>query len=146
LSEVVHVHLDLLTASVYVERFEVVRRCVVAEAGLFIGWGAVISGREKEALEGFGEVQGFWARMQQEGRIESFETVLLEPHGGDLAGFILVRGTREQVDAARIDEDFRRRVVRGGMVLHGLGVVSATLGEGLEQAASLYQEVLDETT
>jgi hypothetical protein len=119
---------------------------VVAEAGLFIGWGTVISGREKEALDAFGEVQAFWARMQQEGRIESFETVLLEPHGGDLAGFILVRGAREQVDAARVDEEFRRRVVRAGMLLNGLGVVSATLGDGLQQAASLYQQVLDERT
>ena len=114
------------------------------EAGLFIGWGAVISGREKEALEGFGDAQAFWTQMQQDGRIESFDTVLLEPHGGDLAGFILVRGSREQIDAARLDEAFRRRVVRGGMVLERLGVVSATLGEGLEQAAGLYQQVLDE--
>jgi hypothetical protein len=118
----------------------------VAEAGLFIGWGAVISGREKEALEAFGDDQAFWARMQEDGRIESFETVLLEPHGGDLAGFILVRGTREQLNAARIDEDFRRRVVRGGMVVARLGVVTATVDEGLQQAMSVYQRVLDETT
>jgi hypothetical protein len=118
----------------------------MAEAGLFIGWGAVISGREKEALDAFRDVQGFWERMQQDGRIESFETVLLEPHGGDLEGFILVRGTREQVDAVRIDEEFQRRVVSGGMVLNRLGVVSATLGEGLQQAASLYEQVLGEMT
>ena len=118
----------------------------MAEAGLFIGWGAVISGREKEALEGFGDAQAFWAQRQQDGRIESFDTVLLEPHGGDLAGFILVRGTREQIDAARVDQDFRRMVVRGGMVLERVGVVSAMLGEGLEQAASLYQQVVAEMT
>jgi hypothetical protein len=116
------------------------------EAGLFIGWGAVMSGREKEALEGFGDAQDFWARMQQDGRIESFETVLLEAHGGDLAGFILVRGTREQIDAARVDEEFRRQVVRAGMLLDRVGVVTAMLGEGIQQAASLYAQVLDELT
>jgi hypothetical protein len=118
----------------------------MAEAGLFIGWGVVVRGREKKAVEVLGDDQAFWARLQQDGRIESFETVLLDAHGGDLAGFILLRGTREQVDNARKDEDFRRRVARGGMVVERLGVVGATLGDGLQQLMTMYAQVLDETT
>jgi hypothetical protein len=118
----------------------------MAEAGLFIGWGVVVRGREKKALEVFGDDQAFWARLQQDGRIESFETVLLDAHGGDLTGFILVRGTREQVNDARNDEDFRRRVARGGMVVERLGVVGATLGDGLPRVMAMYDQVLDETT
>ena len=34
----------------------------MAEAGLFIGWGRDVRGRETKALEGFGDIQGFWAR------------------------------------------------------------------------------------
>src|SRR5215211_4002382 len=56
----------------------------MAEAALFIGWGAPISGREATGLEIFNESVEYWGRLQQEGRIESFEVVLLYPYGGDL--------------------------------------------------------------
>ena len=118
----------------------------MAEAGLFLGWGVVVRGRELKALEVFNDDQAFWARVQQEGRIESFETAILEPHGGDLAGFILLRGTREQLNEVRNDEEFRRRVARAGLIVERLGVVPATLGDGLQQLMSVYQEVLDEAT
>jgi len=75
-----------------------------------------------------------------------FRDGALEPHGGDLAGFILLRGTREQLDSARNDEDFRRRVARAGLIVERLGVVQATLGDGLLQLMSLYREVADEAS
>jgi hypothetical protein len=118
----------------------------MADAGLFIGWGAPVRGREKRALEVFGDDQAFWARMQQDGRIESYETVILEPHGGDLAGFILVRGTSGQLDDLTADEDFRRRRARAGLIVEGLGTVQATLGDGLQQLMSIYQQAVDEWT
>ena len=65
----------------------------MADAGLFIGWGEVVRGRETEALEVFNETLAYYGRLQEEGAIESFEPVFLEPHGGDLSGFILIRGT-----------------------------------------------------
>jgi len=118
----------------------------MAEAGLFIGWGAVVRGREKKAIEVLGDDQGVWARAQEDGRIESFETVLLDPHGGDLTGFILVRGTREQLDEIRNDDELRRRIARGDLLVERLGVVRATLGDGLPQLMNEYQELLDEMT
>jgi hypothetical protein len=118
----------------------------MAEAGLFIGWGSVVRGREQKAIEALGDDLGFWARLQQEGRIESFETVLLEPHGGDLGGFLLVRGTREQFDEIQNDEEFQRRVARGDLFVERLGVVRAALGESVQRQMTLYQEVFAETT
>ena len=69
----------------------------MADAGLFIGWGAPVRGREAKGLEVVGEALAYYGRLQQEGAIESFETALLEPHGGDLQGFILLRGSEEAV-------------------------------------------------
>ena len=57
----------------------------MADFGLFIGFGAPVRGRERQAIQGFSEVFEYNSRLQQEGEIESFETVLLEPHGGNLA-------------------------------------------------------------
>ena len=64
----------------------------MANAALVIGWGPVVPGREQKALQVFGEAIQYYTRLQQQGQIESFEPVALEPHGGDLNGFLLVRG------------------------------------------------------
>ena len=69
----------------------------MADAGLFIGWGAPVRGREAQGLEVFGEALAYYGRLQQEGVIEGFETAILEPHGGDLQGFVLVRGSEERL-------------------------------------------------
>jgi hypothetical protein len=114
------------------------------EAGLFIGWGAPVRGREAKGLEVFNEGVEFWGRLQQEGRIESFEVVLLYPHGGDLLGFSLLRGTHDQLNDVGGDEEFLRLTTRAGLIVEGLGVVRAVLGEGLEQQIGLFQQAVQE--
>ena len=116
----------------------------MAEAGLFVGWGAPVRGREAKGLEVFNESIAYWGRLQQEGRIESFEVVLLYPHGGDLGGFSLLRGTHEQLNEVGGDEEFLRLTARAGLIVERLGVVRAVLGEGLEQQIGIYQQAVSE--
>src|SRR3954468_7542384 len=99
----------------------------MADAGLFIGWGEPIQGREAKGLEVFNETIAYYGRLQGEGKIESFEVALLEPHGGDLGGFIMVRGSSEQMSTLRADEEFERMVTRATLVVHGVGCVSAAI-------------------
>jgi hypothetical protein len=77
----------------------------MANATLVIGWGPAVQGREQKALQVFSEAIQYYTRLQQQGQIDSFEPVALEPHGGDLNGFLLVGGdpisTREGVVPAR---------------------------------------------
>ena len=58
----------------------------------------MVRGREAKSREVFNEEVEYWARLQQEGQIESFEVVLLSPHGGDLSGFALLRDSGESLD------------------------------------------------
>ncbi len=118
----------------------------MAEAGLFVGWGDPITGREAKGLEVFGEALAYWAKAEQEGRIESHETVLLAPHGGELAGFILVRGSQEQMAAVRAEEEFDRLNTRATLIVQNVGVVDAALGDGLEAAIGLYQTAVTDLT
>ena len=118
----------------------------MAEAGLFIGWGAPVRGREAKGLEVFNESVEYWGRLQQEGRIENFELVLLYPHGGDLGGFALLRGTHEQLNDVGGDEEFLRLTARAGLIIERLGVVRAALGDGLEQQIGIYQQAVGELT
>jgi hypothetical protein len=112
----------------------------MADAGLFIGWGQVVRGREDRALEVFNETIELYGQMQSDERIESFEVCLLDPHGGDLGGFELVRGSEDQIDALRRSEDFQRINTKASLVVDDLGIIDASLGEGLGRAMAIYQE------
>ena len=118
----------------------------MADAGLFIGWGAPVRGREAKGLEVFNQSIEYWGRLQQEGRIESFEVVILYPHGGDLAGFALLRGTHDQLNNVGGDEEFLRLTARAGLHVERLGIVRATLGDGLEQQITIYRQAVGELT
>jgi hypothetical protein len=116
----------------------------MAEMGLFIGWGAPVRGREAKSLEVFDESVEYWGGLQRDGQIESFEVVLLYPHGGDLYGFALLRGSSESIDRIRASDEFNRLVSRAGLVVDGLGVVSAALGDSLGPQMERYREALGE--
>jgi hypothetical protein len=112
----------------------------MADAGLFIGWGEVVRGREAEAVAAFGETLAYWARLEEEGVIESCEPVFLEAHGGDLEGFFLVRGDAEKLAALRIDEEFQRVIMRASLIVDRIGVVGASMGARLERLMEAYTE------
>lgn len=112
----------------------------MADAVLFIGWGAVIPGRERPSLQVFGETVAYWQHLQQQGAIESFEAVYLEPHGGDLAGFAILRGEREKLEQARYSDEFQRLNARAALVVQNIGVVAGFSGEALNRQFASFQE------
>jgi hypothetical protein len=112
----------------------------MADAGLFIGWGEVVRGREGPAIELFNEVLAYYGRLQEEGTIESFEPVFLEPHGGDLNGFILIRGDAEKLAALRVNEEFIQFTIRAALHVENFGVVAADTGDRLQRQIAFYTE------
>jgi hypothetical protein len=116
----------------------------MADAALFIGWGQVVRGREKRAVQVFNESVEYWGGLQGDGKIEDFEIVLLAPHGGDLQGFALLRGSREQIGALRADDEFDRRTARADMIIDSQGVVDAVIGEGVARVMGIYQGEVDD--
>ena len=116
----------------------------MADAALFIGWGQVVRGREKRAVQVFNESVEYWGGLQGEGKIEDFEVVLLTPHGGDLQGFALLRGSEEQVAALQTDEEFQRRVTRADQIIESQGVVTAAIGDGIARGMAQYQGEIDD--
>ena len=113
---------------------------IMADSGLFIGFGAPIRGRERQAIKVFNETFEYYSRLQQEGEIESFEPVFLEPHGGDLNGFILIRGNAEKLASLRVSEEFTQLSLRATLIVNGFGVVGADLAERLQRQMEFYTE------
>jgi hypothetical protein len=111
----------------------------MADAGVFVGWGAPVTGREAKGLEVFGEAVAFYGGCQEAGEIESFETVFLSPHGNGLAGFFLLRGSSDQCAALRARDDFQRITTRAGLIVDDLGVIDAVIDEGIGPQLEVYQ-------
>ena len=104
----------------------------MANQVLFIGWNRPARGREEQALKLWGKSMEYYGKLQVEGRIESFEPVLLTAHGGDLNGFFLIRGDGKNLEEIRREDDFINIVIEGGYCIDGFGVVTGFIGEGLE--------------
>ena len=76
----------------------------MAERAVFIGFGVPVRGREERAVAVFNDFVALFGRMAGDGRIESMDVTLLDPHGGDLGGFFVLHGTAEQC-ASLINDD-----------------------------------------
>lgn len=112
----------------------------MADEALFIGWGEVVRGRERKAVEVFNESAQYYGQLQQEGRVESVEGWFLGPHGGDLQGFFLLRGAREALDEIERSPEFERVQARASMVVDRTGTVHAYTGEALARLMGQFQE------
>ena len=106
---------------------------------VYIGWGSAVRGREGRGLEVFNESMGLYGRMQQEGRIERFNVVLLDPNG-DLAGYIELHGSAEQLSSARHSEDFRRTLTDASLIVERLRLIDGYTNGAIAKELELYQE------
>ena len=109
----------------------------MAKGALFVGWGA-ITGREKGAQNVLGEAMQYLQRLQQEGTLDSIEAVALEPHGGDLQGFVLVKGDKDALAQLRVDEEFVRMIVGVQLVHERVGVVWAYAGTEMQSLFGMW--------
>jgi hypothetical protein len=114
----------------------------MAEAALVMSWREPTRGREKAALDVWNESMQYYGRLQQGGKIESFDVVLLTPTGGDVGGFILLRGSAPQIDALRRDDEFLDLIARVQMIVEGLRITDAIVDEGLGQQITRFEKVI----
>ncbi len=115
----------------------------MAKGALFVGWGAIITGREKAAAQVLGEAMQYCTKLQQDGIIDSFEAVALEPHGGDLQGFVLVKGDKETLAKLRVDDQFARTIIGVQLVHTNVGVVGAYTGAEMQSLFQMWDEQED---
>jgi hypothetical protein len=113
----------------------------MADRLLFMSWGTPVRGAEERGLEVFNEALGILGRMQQDGRIESFDVCLLEPNG-ELNGFICVRGTADQIAGVRADDEFRRNTIDAELIVDGFRHIEGYTNEGVAEMMGMYQEAL----
>lgn len=99
---------------------------------IFIGWNKAEVGRESKAHEHFGEFIGWCTELQSKGNIESFEPCILQAHGGDMNGFVVLRGQPAKLDDLVKSEQWIQHVMRGNLNLSGFGAVRGYAGNTLQ--------------
>ena len=113
----------------------------MADRVLMFSWGTPVRGREERALEVFNESVGVYGRMQEEGRIESFDVTLLQPNGR-MNGYAQLHGSQEQIDAVAASDDFQRLVVDAQMIVDDVCICRGVTNQGVAEQIGLYQEAI----
>ena len=111
----------------------------MADRVLFISWTTPVRGREERGLEVFNEAMGLYGRMQQDGRIERFDVVLLGP-SGELGGYIELHGSTEQLAAVREDDEFQRNTIEASLAVDGFHHAEGVTNEEIARQMAMYQE------
>lgn len=113
----------------------------MANAVIFLGWNRPTVGREQQAMQLFQKSLEFYGKLKTEGRIESFESVILSAHGGDLNGFILIRGDAKKLSEIKQEETFVDLVIEGEYCVDGFGHVDGYIEDGLNDAMSRWAKL-----
>ena len=98
---------------------------------LFIGWGRVVAGREQQSMQLWTKVMEYYGGLQSGGKIENFEPVLLSSHGGDLHGFVILRGEAQKLAEIREENTFLDLATEAEYCLENFGIVSGYLGDSI---------------
>jgi hypothetical protein len=113
----------------------------MADRVLVISWGEPVYGREERGLEVFNESIGMAGRFQQEGKIESFNVVILDPNG-EMGGYLEIYGSDDQINALDQDDEFTRNTVEASLIVKNLRHMRGYANEGVARQVAIYQEAI----
>jgi hypothetical protein len=114
----------------------------MASNALVFGWNRPLPGREKIGAEHFAEFVKYLGGLQQKGSIKSFDTVFLNPHGGDLNGFFLIRAESGQLDALMGSADWVRHMTRATLHLDHAGEIRGVTGDMIMDRMNLWTSLI----
>jgi hypothetical protein len=103
---------------------------------ILFGWNRSVPSREGASAQHFQEFTEYLSTQKRNGIVESFDAVLLEPHGGTMNGFFLIRGEPAKLSQLTSSDDWIRHQVRAALHLDGAsslrGVAGAAVGERMQ--------------
>ncbi len=112
------------------------------DAALMVSFGAVVPGREALAVDTFVEVGRYLGRLMDAGVVSSFRPYFFADGAvGDVSGFFLLEGDREQLDALRRDEEFVTLLLRAGAATANVRSHTLLAGSDAGRLVNLYREV-----
>ena len=114
----------------------------MADRVIFMGWNRPVVGREQQAMKLFQKSMEYWEKQKSEGQIEDHEPVFLTHHGGDLNGFVMVRGEAEKLSEVQKDDMFLDLSIEANYCLEGYGVIIGYVGEGVTDVFTRWAKLI----
>lgn len=115
------------------------------DGALMVSFGAVFPGREPLALEAFTEASRMFGRLLSDGTISSFKPFFFaDGQLGDVAGFFVLEGRREELDELRRQEWFQKLLLRAGATVQNVRVHTLIAGSEAGRLLNLYRDVRKE--
>ena len=109
---------------------------------ILFGWNRSTAGREQTSAQHFQEFTQYLGGLQQGGAIQGFDVVFLDPHGGDLNGFFLIRGESAKLDAVMGSDDWVKHMTRAGQHLDGVGAIRGATGDLVMERMQLWRSLI----
>jgi hypothetical protein len=109
---------------------------------VLFGWKRSIPAREKVSAQHFAEFVQYLGGLQHNGAIQTFETVFLDVHGGDLNGFFLIKADTAKLDALVSTTEWITHITRASLHLDGAGVIRGVTGNEVMERMALWGSVI----
>lgn len=116
-----------------------------SDNAIMIRWGLPPPGRENRALEVLRTMTDYLVSVEKAQRISGFQQ--FGYNTGPLherAGFVILEGTREQIQAVLYSEDFREEVRRIALVTTNLSVDVLELGAAVKRRLDAWDASVQE--
>ena len=105
---------------------------------LLFGWKRSSPGRESLSAAHFQDFVQYLGGLQKDGRIQSFEPVLLEPSGAGMNGFFLIRADDARLNELTASDEWVGHITRSLMHLEEPIVQRGVCGEMVNERMALW--------
>ncbi len=109
---------------------------------MLFGWNRSIPGREKLSGDHFQDFVQYMDGLQKGGKLQGVDVVFLNPHGGDLNGFFLIRGEPAQLEALVASKEWVAHMMRAGMHLQASGAVLGVTGKMAMERMEMWKQLI----
>ena len=109
---------------------------------VFFAWNRSIPGREHLSAEHFGQFVHYLDGLQKSAAIDSYEVVFLDPHGGDMNGFFLIRASGAKLTALLGSTAWVTHMTRVVHHLEGAGVIRGVTGALVGERMELWTKTI----
>jgi hypothetical protein len=109
---------------------------------IFFGWHRSLPGRESLSGAHFQEFIKYLGERQAAGAIQSFEPVLLEPNGGRVEGFFLIRGEPARLAELADSPEWMQHVVRAMLHMDDTVIVRGVTGSAVGERLAMWMNAI----
>jgi hypothetical protein len=105
---------------------------------ILFGWNRSLPGREAMSAQHFQDFTQYLQARQASGDIDSFEPLLIQPHGGELNGFFYIRGEPARLAALTASPEWIQHQIRATLHLDGVALLRGVTGSAVAEYMALW--------